>query len=125
MSEKNYRKINLKFTDAVHAVAMRSMNDGAEEVLQTQTHDKDVIVGTAVSVDGTWQRRGFISLNGAVAAISIDTGKVIDVACLSKYCQGFQGISMEFYKDSDPERYEFWNSDHKCSINHAGSAPAM
>ena len=88
-----------------------------------QTHDKDVIVETGVSVDGTWQRRGFSSLNGAVAAISIDTGKVIDVPCLSKYCQGC--ISMELYKDSDPERYELWNSEHKCSINHTGSAPAM
>ena len=102
---------------------MRSMNNAAEEVRQTQTHDKDLIVGTGVSVDGTWQRRGFSSLNGEVAAISIDTSKVIDVACLSKYCQGC--ISMEPYKDSDPERYALWNSDHKCSINHTGSAPAM
>ena len=32
MTEKNCRKINLKFTDAASAVAMRSMDDAAEEV---------------------------------------------------------------------------------------------
>ena len=32
MTEKNYRKINLKFSDVVRAVTMRSMNEEAEEV---------------------------------------------------------------------------------------------
>ena len=32
---------------------------------------------------------------------------------------------MEMYKVSDPGRYELWKMDHKCSINHTGSAPAM
>ena len=53
MTEKNYCKINLKFTNGVRAVAMRSMKDAAEEVRETQTHDKDVIVESGVSVDGT------------------------------------------------------------------------
>lgn len=36
--------------------------------------------------DGSWQKRGFTSLNGVITATSIDTGKVLDVECLSKYC---------------------------------------
>ncbi|GFT51738.1 uncharacterized protein TNCV_4440401 [Trichonephila clavipes] len=40
----------------------------------------------AVAVDGTWQKRGYTSLNGVVTVTSIDTGKVIDVDILSKYC---------------------------------------
>ncbi|GFX73789.1 uncharacterized protein TNCV_4291051 [Trichonephila clavipes] len=40
----------------------------------------------AVAVDGTWQKRGYTSLNGIVTVTSIDTGKVIDVDILSKYC---------------------------------------
>ena len=115
--------INLKFSNAVRAVAMRSMDKAAEEVRQTQTSNKDLIVETGGSVDGTRQRRGFSSLNGAVAALSIDSGKVIDIACFSRYCQGC--INMEMYKVSDPGRYELWKMDHKCSINHTGSAPAM
>ncbi|GFY27793.1 uncharacterized protein TNCV_242591 [Trichonephila clavipes] len=40
----------------------------------------------AVAVDGTWQKRGYTSLNGVVTVTTIDTGKVIDVDILSKYC---------------------------------------
>ena len=63
MTETDYRMINLKFSVAVRVVAMRSMNEAAEEVRRTQTH-KDLMVETGVSVDGTWQRRGVSSLNG-------------------------------------------------------------
>ncbi|GFX35826.1 uncharacterized protein TNCV_746191 [Trichonephila clavipes] len=40
-----------------------------------------------VSVDGTWQRRGHPSLNGCVAVLSIDTGKVLDLEVMSKWCR--------------------------------------
>ena len=120
MTEKNYRKISHSFTEATRAVALKSMNDAAEDI---GCNDADNVVDIGVSLDGTWQRRGFSSKNGAVAAISIDTGKVLDVACFPRYCQGC--INMEIYKTSDPVRYEIWSVAHKCSINHAGSSPAM
>ncbi|GFU75592.1 uncharacterized protein TNCV_2863071 [Trichonephila clavipes] len=44
-------------------------------------------VNCGVSVDGTWQRRGFSSLNGCVSAISVDTGKIIDFETLSQFCR--------------------------------------
>lgn len=37
-------------------------------------------------------RRGFPSLNGCVAAISMDNGKVLDVEALSKSLQEMQRI---------------------------------
>lgn len=40
----------------------------------------------AVALDGTWQRRGHVSLNGAVTLTRVDTGKVLDVSVLSKHC---------------------------------------
>ncbi|GFS55793.1 mariner Mos1 transposase [Trichonephila clavipes] len=40
----------------------------------------------AIVLDGAWQKRGYTSLNGVVTVTSIDTGKVIDVDILSKYC---------------------------------------
>ncbi|GFS67050.1 uncharacterized protein NPIL_230011 [Nephila pilipes] len=40
----------------------------------------------AVAVDGIWQKRVHTSLNGVITVTSIDTGKVIDVDILSKYC---------------------------------------
>lgn len=36
--------------------------------------------------DGTWQRRGHQSLNGVVTCTSIDSGKIMDVEVLSKFC---------------------------------------
>ncbi|GFU86576.1 hypothetical protein TNCV_4480121 [Trichonephila clavipes] len=34
----------------------------------------------------TWQRRGYTCMNGCVAAISVDTGKVLDIEVMSSYC---------------------------------------
>ena len=51
MTEKNYRMINLRFSNAVRTVAMRSMDEAAEEVRQAQTSNQDLIVETGVSID--------------------------------------------------------------------------
>nr|XP_042909898.1 uncharacterized protein LOC122271719 [Parasteatoda tepidariorum] len=63
-----------------------------------------------ISVDGTWQRRGYSSLNGCVSAISIDTGKILDVEVMSQYCR----ICSKGNK----------SSDHICA-NYKGSAGNM
>jgi hypothetical protein len=42
----------------------------------------------AAAFDGFWQKRGQTSLSGVVSATSIETGKVTDVECLTKYCHG-------------------------------------
>ncbi|GFW86391.1 hypothetical protein TNCV_4331751 [Trichonephila clavipes] len=44
-------------------------------------------------VDGTWQRRGYSSMNGCVAALSVDTGKVVDIEIMSSYCPTCRKIS--------------------------------
>ena len=36
--------------------------------------------------DGSWQKRGFKSLNELVTCTNVDSGKVLDVYVLSKYC---------------------------------------
>ena len=42
------------------------------------------IIDVGLSVDGTWQRKVFSSTLGVVAAISIDTGKVLDVSTFQR-----------------------------------------
>ena len=59
----------------------------ADEEIHSSTSFENDVVHTAVSVDGTWQKRGFTSYNGAVAAISITTGRVLDVEAMSPYWQ--------------------------------------
>ena len=45
--------------------------------------------GTAdsVSMDGTWQKRGFSSLNGVAVAVSTSNFKVLDVEIMSRNCK--------------------------------------
>ena len=76
-----------------------------------------------VSIDGAWQRKGFSSTLGVVTAISIDTGKVLDVSILSKSCKGC--TSMAKIAKSNPKLYEVWKLSHKCNLNCKGSSPAM
>ena len=40
-----------------------------------------------VSSDGTWQRRGYKSLNGAVSVIGTGTAKILDHEVPTSYCQ--------------------------------------
>jgi len=153
MSEKTYRIISENFNGAIKAVAKKIMKTACDELhtkknLQNPndasipstssasiTNDdtsnntlpvaasNHAICDVGVSVDGTWQRRGFSSLNGAVAVLSIDTGKVLDVDIMSRYCQGCTNAKRIKY--SNPIKYERLLSNHICRNNHAGSAPAM
>ena len=48
---------------------------------------KEGATDIGVSVDGTWQRRGFSSLNGVVVAVSTSNFKVVYVEVMSRNCQ--------------------------------------
>ena len=85
--------------------------------------DASIIMDTGVTLDGTWQKRGFISYNGAVMAISINTGKILDLEVMPRYCQ--YCVNIEVYKKDDIVLYDKLKQDHICSINHHGSAPKM
>ena len=88
-----------------------------------KVYGEDEIVETSVPCEGTWQKHGFSSLNGAVAVISIETGKVEDVEIMSSYCNAC--VSNEQLKEGDPNKYEEFKASHDCGLNHKGSAPAM
>ncbi|GFX41143.1 hypothetical protein TNCV_2218411 [Trichonephila clavipes] len=55
------------------------MIKAATEIVEKKQNLSSDIVKCGISVDGTWQRRGYTSMNGCVAAISVDTGKVLDI----------------------------------------------
>ncbi|GFY27698.1 uncharacterized protein TNCV_241661 [Trichonephila clavipes] len=54
-------------------VSELSMQKAASELLVLHP-TKNKIVECGISVHGTWQRRGYSSMNGCVAALSVDTG---------------------------------------------------
>ena len=80
-------------------------------------------VKCAVSCDGTWQKRGFSSLNGCVSVITMETGKINDVEPMTKICWECK----RHENDRETQEYEMWKADHKssCKANYSGSAPAM
>ena len=93
------------------------MANAASEVKVDKAAD---INDCQVAIDGTWQKRGFSSLNGAVVATSKE-GKVMDYQVMSKHCMGCRIWKS---REGTPE-YDNWKASHICSINHQKSAGAM
>ena len=82
MRRMNYDKTSKVLRNAVKIIAEQTMHEGAESLKQENDGSP---VNTAVSVDGSWQKRVFTSMNGVVTVISVNKGKIPD----SQYqCQG-------------------------------------
>ena len=104
------------------------MADAAMDIRSAaETSASDPPLRCSVSVDGSWQRRGYCSLNGIVTAMSLPEdidrpGKVLDVAVLTKNCK-----QCHIYDELPHNSVEYlrWKSTHVCSINHEGSAGSM
>ncbi|GFY28879.1 uncharacterized protein TNCV_4720111 [Trichonephila clavipes] len=94
-----------RILNAAKLVYEDSIQNAAKEAICENEGNKNI----AVAVDGTWQKRGYTSLNGVVTVTSIDTGKVIDVDILSKYC-ACQNLPFD---------------EKDCKRNYVGSSGAM
>ena len=90
------------------------------QAINEKAGDLNSVADTTVAVDGTWQKRGFSSLNGAVVATSLNS-KVIDYSVMTKYCKG----CAVWERREGMDDYEMWKATHSCSINHKSSAGAM
>ncbi|GFS93803.1 hypothetical protein TNCV_5052801 [Trichonephila clavipes] len=66
-----------KLLAAVTSTAKDAKNDASLEMRNFKKCFNMAVAKCGVSVDGTWQRRGHLSLNSCVAALSIDTGKLL------------------------------------------------
>ena len=114
-----YHRHNKALLKAAKTVAEETMADGASEI----RGNNEGISQCSVSCDGTWQKRGYSSLNGCVTVLSMETGKCLDIEILSKVCHGCQRIN----KTIDPEERRVLEADHigKCKANFKGSASSM
>ena len=102
----------------VKQLANDSMMNTAMNVREACANDKGEC---GISLDGTWQRRGHVSHNGVVTAISLQTKKCLDVEILSDKCKACQ----KWNKKTNDPKYEEWKANHQCKINHVGSANGM
>ena len=118
-----YRKASRSIAKKIKGIAKKSMAEAATEIRNAQGASGDEVVNCGVSCDGTWQRRGFSSLNGCIAVLSIESGKVLDAEALTKVCKQCQ---LHFHMHKESEEYRSWKADHvNCKANFDGSAPAM
>ena len=108
-----------------------------EELLNASQKPRNIIVddnqavdetaSAAVSLDGTWAKRGFSSLTGVFFAISVNTCEVLDYTALSKACQ--KRALKESQCEGDDKKFLGWRREHlatgECDINFNGSSPAL
>ncbi|GFT20922.1 CCHC-type domain-containing protein [Trichonephila clavipes] len=81
LSKLAFRKKERKLLKATERVAQENINAALSEIKGSNSFTK-----CGISIDGTWQRRGYSSLNGCVSAISVDTGKILDIEVMTQYC---------------------------------------
>ena len=73
-TKKAYSKISTNFHNAIKNVAGHTMHMASKELCKLKGNtDVDHITDVGLSFDGAWHKRGYTSLNGFVAGISIDT----------------------------------------------------
>ena len=99
-----------------------SMKWARNEVRRHYNAEYDNEVEILVSCDGTWQKRGFTSLYGAVFVIAHETRKVLDYEVMSKVCAGCRRWEG---KDMNTREYDEWKSTHICASNYVESSAGM
>ena len=71
--------------------------------------DFDGAIPVAVSIDCTWQKRGFTSKYGVVIAILVDTGEVVNLEVLSLHCHECRKRQ---HDDKSSQVYKQWEEKH-------------
>ena len=122
MTSNSYDKSVQTLLKATTEVAEETMQDAADEIKGDSDND---VVGVEISGDGSWQRRGYSSLNGTFTALSLENCKVLDCEIMSRHCKSCK--SKEPLKKSNKAAYDKWYESHlpNCNTNHKGSAGAM
>ena len=110
--------------NAARKLILLMQKENPESVTMLELLDKKIVADVAVSVDGTWQKRGHSSRIGVVFILSIDTGEVLDYVIKSLVCHECSAHSRW---DKKSEKYKNWCDKHKatCYINHSGSSDSM
>ena len=85
----------MSMTDEAYNVSLKSIKqvleaEATESMKKAASEEKSKSVALVTECqamfDGTWRKRGFSSLQGAVTAIPAKTGKCLDYEALNKVC---------------------------------------
>ena len=85
----------------------------------------EVVVDCGVTIDASWCSRGWSATDAVIAAISVDTGKVVDVVHMSSSCTECKKMDQR-KMEGEVSRLEYlsWFTKHEpsCYLNHEGSS---
>ena len=134
LSSRAYNEQVKKIAHHAVKITEKIMLESAERLIKVVEREDqtkiEVIEGgkkvakVAVTVDGTWQKRGHSSRIGVVFVIAVRTGEVLDYSLKSLSCHECQSHEHD-HKDSD--QYKKWLQKHRdyCHINHEGSSGSI
>ena len=124
MTAYNYDKIANWLNVVAREVANETMRDASEDVLsKSKDPNDDTVIDTAVSCDGSRQKKGYSSLNGVIMVMSMDNGKILDIEPMTWTCKSC--LLNEKLKNSHPKRFVEQKLTHVCKINHVGTSSKM
>lgn len=112
-----YTRYTKVVSESVYDVAEKSMQKAVQEAILHNEVDGPNTRDLSVAYDGTWQKRGYKSKNGVCTLTSLDTGKVLDVEVLTKFCSGCVKCGASQNKKD--------NHVSKCIKNYEGSSGGM
>ena len=107
MTAKNYDKIVNSLNAVVKKVTNETMIDSSDDLLSEGKDLNDAtVIETAVSCDGSWQKRAYSSLNGVVTVISVDNAKILDIEATTRTCKSC--LLHEKLGTFDPKCFKEW-----------------
>ena len=97
---------------------LKDSGDVTDDDDENDDKNDEACVDVGVSCDGSWHRRGFSSLVGTTAVISLETGQVLDYEILNKVCYECQ--HWKKVADSNAKKAA-WAEKHTqvCLINYS------
>ena len=123
---KQIEKIAVENAEALMCEAAERLrnlvsNENADDMVNIDGH---AVAKVAVTVDGTWQKRGHSSKIGVIFAVAVRTGEILDYEVKSLLCKE---CAAHENSDKHSPDYLAWKENHKphCQINHEGSSEEM
>ena len=131
-TKKAYNEHLIKIEKLTSSHADQAMKDASERLrkkISAEQPDNNEsgeidIANVAVTVDGTWQKKGHSSKIGVIFVISVDTGEILDHEFKSLFCHECKAHNND---DKESDKHKKWKDAHKkrCGINHEGSSEEM
>ena len=122
LSQSLYDSRNKSLHRSYSEVAQFSQKKAAIETREKLGEaDPTKMVDCQVSVDGTWQRRGYSSLNGAVTLLPRRMASVLMYVCCEKHAK----VVSTGRERREVKLIERWQIEHDCQINHKESSGSM